>query len=43
MIINSGVTRVVYDEGYPDDFSLELFEEAGVLIEKLEPETDVCK
>ena len=34
MIINSGITRVVYDEGYPDDFSLELFEEAGVKVEK---------
>ena len=43
MIINSGISRVVYEAGYPDDFSLELFEEAGVLIEKLEPETDVCK
>lgn len=36
MIINSGITRVVYENGYPDDFSLELFSEAGVTIEKLE-------
>ncbi len=36
MIINSGITRVVYKEGYPDEFSLELFEEAGVKIEKFE-------
>ena len=34
MIINSGITRVVYDEGYPDKFSLDLFAEAGVAIEK---------
>ncbi len=34
MIINSGIKRVVYESGYPDDFSLELFNEAGVLIEK---------
>ena len=34
MIINSGINRVVYREGYPDDFSLELFREAGVNIEK---------
>lgn len=36
MIINSGITRVVYQDGYPDDFSLELFAEAGVAIEKFE-------
>lgn len=36
MIINSGITRVVYQEGYPDKFSLELFEEAGVALEKLD-------
>lgn len=37
MIINSGITRVVYQYGYPDEFSLELFAEAGVKIEKYEP------
>ena len=30
MIINSGIRKVVYKYGYPDDFSLELFKEAGV-------------
>lgn len=34
MIINSGITRIVYRNGYPDDFSLELLAEAGVCIEK---------
>lgn len=34
IIINSGITRVVYKEGYPDDFSLRLFKEAGVQLEK---------
>jgi dCMP deaminase len=34
IIINSGIVRVVYKEGYPDKFSLQLFEEAGVKIEK---------
>lgn len=34
MIINSGIVRVVYVEGYPDDFSIELFNEAGVTVEK---------
>ena len=32
LIINSGIKRVVYDLGYPDDFSLELIEKAGVEI-----------
>ena len=36
MIINAGIKRVVYKEGYPDEFSLRLFEEAGVIVEKFE-------
>ena len=36
MIINAGIARVVYKEGYPDEFSLKLFEEAGTKIEKYE-------
>jgi dCMP deaminase len=34
MIINSGISRIVYEEGYPDEFSLNLFNEAGIVIEK---------
>lgn len=34
MIINSGIIRVVYSQGYPDEFSLQMFEEAGVKLEK---------
>ena len=36
MIINSGSKRVVYDAGYPDDFSLELFRESGVELVKFD-------
>ena len=36
IIINSGIARVVYKDGYPDKFSLELFEEAGVRLDKYE-------
>lgn len=36
MIINSGITRVVYEKGYPDEFSIKLFKEAGILLEKYE-------
>ena len=35
MIINSGIVRIVYRNGYPDDFSLKLLKEAGVEIEQL--------
>ena len=34
LIINAGIKKVVYDQGYPDEFSLELFKEAGVEIVK---------
>ena len=34
MIINSGIKRIVYKEGYPDDFSKQLFKESGILIQK---------
>lgn len=34
MIINSGIKRVVYQHGYPDDFSMELFKQAGITIDK---------
>lgn len=30
MIINSGISKVIYKYGYPDNFSLELFKESGV-------------
>jgi len=34
MIINAGIARVVYEEGYPDEFSMQLFEEANTKVEK---------
>lgn len=33
MIVNAGVVRVVYHSGYPDDFALDIFKEAGVQVE----------
>lgn len=38
MIINAGIGRVVYKEGYPDEFSMRLFKEAGTKVEKYEEE-----
>lgn len=34
MIVNAGITRVVYEEGYPDEFALEVMKEAGVTLER---------
>ncbi len=36
MIVNSGIARVVYGEGYPDEFALQMFAMAGVRLEKFE-------
>ena len=40
MIINAGIKRVVYQEGYPDDFTLELFAEAGIQLERFQTENE---
>ena len=34
MIVNAGIVRVVYGEGYPDEFALEILQEAGVRVER---------
>lgn len=34
MIINSGIKRVVFKNGYPDEFSLQLFKEANVKVDE---------
>lgn len=34
MIINAGIVRIVYLEGYPDSLSEELIKEAGIQVEK---------
>ena len=34
MIVNSGISCVVYGEGYPDAFSLQMFAMSGVKLEK---------
>jgi dCMP deaminase len=32
MIVNAGIAKVIYAEGYPDEFSLKIFDMAGVNI-----------
>lgn len=36
MIVNSGVTRVVYENGYPDDFAIDILKEGGVILERFQ-------
>ncbi len=38
LIINAGIKKVVYNNGYPDDFSLELLKEAGIELVKYDKE-----
>ena len=37
MIVNSGISGVIYGEGYPDAFALKIFDLAGVELLKYEP------
>ncbi|MGN1258865.1 MAG: deoxycytidylate deaminase [Christensenellales bacterium] len=39
-IINAGIKRIVYQNPYPDEFSLKLLQEAGVKVEIYEEETN---
>ncbi len=38
MIINAGIVRVVVKDGYPDELAVEMLNEAGIKIEKLNTE-----
>lgn len=38
MIVNAGIVRVVYEQGYPDEFSRIMLQEGGILLEKFEEE-----
>ena len=36
MLINAGITEIVYAEGYPDDLARELLEESGIIVRRFE-------
>ena len=40
MIVNAGIKRVVYREGYPDEFALQMLAEGGVSLERFAPEEE---
>ena len=35
MIVNAGIRRIVVREGYPDELSMEILDEAGLTVERL--------
>jgi dCMP deaminase len=40
MIINAGITQVLYLEGYPDDLAVNLITESGIIVQQVQTETD---
>jgi dCMP deaminase len=38
MLINAGITRVVYEGGYADDLARQMWEESKVVIEQFQPQ-----
>ncbi len=36
MLINAGITEIVYAEGYPDDLARELLDESGIIVRRFE-------
>jgi dCMP deaminase len=36
MIINAGIRRIVFEEGYSDILAAEMIEESGVIVEKFQ-------
>jgi dCMP deaminase len=37
MIINAGILRVLYLDGYPDDLAMELINESSITLQRVEP------
>jgi len=36
MVINAGIERIVYEEGYADQLAAEMIGESGVLVDKFQ-------
>src|SRR5512133_3829436 len=41
MLINAGISEVVYEGGYPDEMAVSMLNEAGVKLRRLAPEAEV--
>ncbi|HNV34412.1 MAG TPA: deaminase, partial [Bacillota bacterium] len=40
MLINAGITEIVYEGGYPDEMSVDMLDEAGIKLRRLGPEEE---
>jgi dCMP deaminase len=38
MLINAGIKRIVFLGSYPDELSLEILKEAGIILERIDLE-----
>ncbi|MGI6032891.1 MAG: deoxycytidylate deaminase [Coriobacteriales bacterium] len=38
MILNAGITEVVYANGYPDELAQQLLDESGIIVRRFEPQ-----
>ena len=36
MLLNAGVTEIIFSEGYPDGLALQLLQESGIKVRKLD-------
>ena len=43
LIVNAGSSRVVYEQGYPDEFAKVILAEAGVSLERYEEGQEQAK
>lgn len=37
MIINAGIRRIIYEEGYSDELAMAMIDETGIVVEKFSP------
>ncbi len=42
MLINAGIRKIYYQEGYPDDLSLQMLDEAGIELVQLDESGTAC-
>lgn len=40
LLINAGIKRIVYEQGYPDDLSMEILNESDIVVEQLKSDEE---
>jgi dCMP deaminase len=41
LIVNAGISRIVYRNPYPDEFTLTIIRESGILLEQYQPASEI--